>query len=304
LSERILVTRRLTKRYHRKTALDGLDLEVPRGVICGLIGPNGAGKTTAFGVVAGLIRPDAGEVDVFGDGAFDPDRHGGRLGLLPQDAEFSRDTSVRALLTYCGRLGGLGRASAAREADRVLDAVDLADRAGARVNQLSHGMRRRLQVAQALIGEPELVLLDEPMSGLDPELVVRMRELLLARAGNCTLVISSHNLLELEAICDHVIFIQAGRSVRQGPLAEVTGSGVFMRYELERPFGLEALERELSEFTLSWEGRTLVVQARASRTPAEVNAVVLAALLGSGARIVSVKSGRSLEKAYLESRGS
>src|SRR5690606_35874431 len=103
---------------------------------------------------------------------------------------------------------------------------------------LSHGMRRRVSIAQALLGKPELVLLDEPTSGLDPELVVRMREVFASHRGKRTLIVSSHNLLELEALCDHVVFIERGRCARAGSMADVTEQGLVMRYELERAVDL------------------------------------------------------------------
>ncbi len=299
MSRTALRTRGLVKRFGREVALAGLDLEVPAGTICGLIGPNGAGKTTAFGAIAGLIRLDAGQVELFEQGPFEPLRHAGRLGMLPQDCEFSRDTTVRGLLVYYARLAGLDTSAARRAAHEILVDIDLAERSEARVQQLSHGMRRRLQVGQALLGSPELILLDEPMSGLDPELVVRMRQLLLARRDRCTLLISSHNLQELESICDHVAFMDSGRCTHQGPLAELTNRGLCMRYKLEASIELDP---SVLPLPFVWDGTTLVVEGRPDQLPADVNRQALPGLLEAGARIVEVRSGRSLETAYLESR--
>ncbi|HEY8430680.1 MAG TPA: ABC transporter ATP-binding protein, partial [Sandaracinaceae bacterium] len=206
------------KRYGRTVALDGVDLDVPRGALVGLVGPNGAGKTTLFGIVSGAVRPDAGTVDVLGEGPFDPARHAGRVTVLPQDCELSPHSSARQLLVFYARLAGATKREAERDADRVLDLVRLSDRAGDRVRQLSHGMRRRLAVAQALLGAPELVLLDEPTGGLDPHLVVEMRELLRSQRGERTLVVSSHILADLEQTCDHVVFLERGRVLESGQL--------------------------------------------------------------------------------------
>src|SRR5262249_32949658 len=148
------------------------------------------------------------------------ERHPGSLTMLPQDCELSPHVTLRQLLMHYARLQGLDRAHAERDVEARLEEVVLSDRAGARIKSLSHGMRRRVAIAQALLGKPDLVLLDEPTSGLDPELVVRMREIFASHRKKRTLVISSHNLLELEALCDHVIFIDRGRCTRSGSMAE------------------------------------------------------------------------------------
>jgi ABC-type multidrug transport system ATPase subunit len=288
----------LRKRYGKIQALDGLDLSVPRGSIFGLIGPNGAGKTTTFGIIGGFIRPDAGEIDILGLGPFDPDAHPGRLTLLPQDAELSPHTSVRSLLVFYAELQGLTALVASREADRVLEAVALSDRAQSRIGDLSHGMRRRVAVAQALLGEPELVLLDEPVSGLDPELVVRMRDLFASQRGQRTLVISSHDLSELEAVCDHVSIVRNGRAVRAGSVANLlTQAKPRLRYVLEAP-----VEVSLEPLSASLDGNVLVVEGEPGMTPADVNQRALPALLAAGARVIEVRAGQSLEAAYMESK--
>ncbi len=294
-----LAIRGLRKRYGRTVALDGLDFTVPEGVICGFVGPNGAGKTTTFGVVGGLIGPDAGQVDIGGRGPHRSRRDSGRMTMLPQDCELPPHVSPRQLLFYLARLQGMTAGQARRAVDQRLEQVALSDRATSRVKELSHGMRRRVSVAQALLGDPELVLLDEPTAGLDPALVVRMRELFVEQRGRRTLVISSHNLLELEATCDHVVFIEAGRCVRSGSLAEVTEQGVLMRYLLERAVDLAALEQAEPELTLRWDDSTLIVEAPASWTASRMNAAVVPQLLSAEAGLLEIRQGRSLEDAYL-----
>ncbi len=295
-----LALREVRKSYGRVTALDGLSLEIPRGVICGLVGPNGAGKTTTFGVVGGLIQSDGGEVQILGEGPFDPRRHVGRVTLLPQDCELNPHTPVRELLRFYGRLQGLGAAQSAREADRVLELVALEDRAAARVRQLSHGMRRRVAVAQALLGDPALVLLDEPTSGLDPDLVARMRSIIASQRGQRTLVISSHLLAELEAVCDHVIFLEAGRCVASGSLAEVTGRRTTVRVLLEEPAPLDALRALLPGVELRAGDRTITLVVPAGETPSAFNRRALSALLEVGAEILELRRGRSLEATWLD----
>ncbi len=297
-----LALRGVTKRYGRQDALRGLDLDVPKGVICGLIGPNGAGKTTAFGVVGGLVRADEGSIDILGMGPFDARVHRGLLGLLPQDSSLPPHLSVRQALVHYGRLQGMSAAEARREADARIEDVDLRDRATSRIAALSHGMRRRVQVAQALLGSPALVLLDEPTNGLDPHLVARMRELLAAQRGRRTLVISSHVLSELEAICDHVAFIERGRAVGAGTIETFTQARARVRVALDSPPPLEALGRSLPEVQIELVERELVCTAPVGWDAPRLNAAVLPVLLQEGARIRAVVSGETLEEAYLRSR--
>lgn len=295
-----LVLQGVVKRYGRVTALDGLDVAVPRGVVCGMIGPNGAGKTTTFGIVGGYIEPDAGAVDLLGEGRFDPAKHRGRITLLPQDCELNPHTPVRDLLTFFARLQGMTAREAVHDADRVLDLVALTDRAQSRVRQLSHGMKRRVAVAQALLGDPQLVLLDEPTNGLDPELVVRMREVFVAQRGRRTLIVSSHVLAELEAACDHVIFLERGKCVRQGPIAEVTQRGARVRITLEARVDAD-LAAAVPGLVVRWEDAMVVLTAP-GRDAASVNAAVLPVLLAAGARILEVRLGETLEAAYMDAR--
>ena len=289
----------LRKTYGRTVALDGLDLSVPQGVICGLIGPNGAGKTTTFGVVGGLILADDGCVDILGRGPLAPRRHPGMLTMLPQDCELSPHVSLRQLLTHYAELQGMSPAGAKREVAAKLDQVALSDRADARIKTLSHGMRRRVSIAQALLGSPELVLLDEPTSGLDPELVVRMREVFASHRGKRTLVISSHNLLELETLCDHVIFIERGRCTRDGSMADVTEQGLMMRYLVERVVDLAALEQAQPGLEMTWQGHALVARGSAGWTATTLNAAVVPYLLHMDAGLLEIRRGKSLEDAYL-----
>ena len=303
MSASALRLRGVVKRYGRTVALDHLDFTVPRGVVCGLVGPNGAGKTTTFGIVGGLVRADEGELDVLGAGPFQPAVHAGRVTLLPQDCQLNPHTPIATLLTWYGRLQGLGRDAARRQADALLDELALADRRNQRVNQLSHGMRRRVAVAQALIGQPELVLLDEPTSGLDPDLVVRMRDVLRRRRGSMTLVVSSHVLNELEQVCDHVVFLDNGRCTRAGPLEQVTGRGSTMVVELGvrlDPGALARLAAALPSHQVSGEGSSrLVVEDPSGRGAAALNAHVLPVLLAQALPIIEVRAGSSLEAAWL-----
>ena len=234
ISRVALSTKGLVKRYGKTRALDGFTLDVPAGAILGLVGPNGSGKTTWMMSVAGLLRLDAGEVSVLGGGAFDAAVHSGRLAILPQDSELPLEMTPEALFVAFARLQGLTAAAARAAAAETLEAVNLTDHARKPIRALSHGMRKRVMTGQCFLGQPELVLLDEPMNGLDPEEAERMRKLILRgqsanrtteQSNNRTVVISSHNLLDLERLCSHVAFVEKGRVIRFGTVAELTAGG-------------------------------------------------------------------------------
>ncbi len=295
----------VTKRFKRREALRGLNLEVPAGSIFGLIGPNGAGKTTAFSVACGFLRPDTGEVAILGGPGFDPARLKGRLTALPQDAVLGRETRCVDHLTYFARLQGMDTAEAAAAAAQALDEVGLGDRARERAKALSHGMLRRLGVAQALMGRPELVLLDEPTSGLDPRHAAELRDVLRRKRDGRTLLISSHNLTELESLCDHVAFIDRGVLVTSGATDVVTGKGQEIEIALgPGPEPVEVVRGALPGDTVDWEPDARVVRIRfaptAGRAAEDVIGAALRALLDGGGRIAGVRRGTSLEKKFLE----
>ena len=275
----------LFKRYRKANALDGLDLVVPAGTICGLIGPNGAGKTTTMSILAGFLAPDAGTVDLLGRGRFTPETHSGRVGILPQDAELPTASTPRQLLSVWARLQGLDGPSTRRSVDEALAAVLLHDRGDVRIATLSHGMRRRVTVASALLGDPELVLLDEPTSGLDPAQARHLRERIAAEKGRRTVLLSSHNLAELEQICDWVIFIDKGRCTRSGAMATLTGRDREVFVHLAAPFP-------------PGRGAVVTLNVPEGVPPEDATSDLLRALLAEGARITEVRRGESLERRY------
>lgn len=296
----VIVTRSLVKRYGRFLALDGFSLSVPPLSVLGLVGRNGAGKTTWMMAVAGFVRPTSGEISILGRGPFDAAVHSGRLTILPQDSDLPLDGRPRDLLFRYGRLQGLSAKDARESADALLEAFNLTGKAKSPVKTLSHGMRKRVMVAQAFIGSPEVVLLDEPLSGLDPVEADRMRSFILSRRGKQTIVISSHQLEDIERLCTHVAFVSDGRLERVESLAALTtASGRIACVLKRRPEDLAAIGGMLDDSGVSWdEARSeLVVTFPASVPPEDANAKLLPALLGCG--VVSVTSGRSLEDAYL-----
>lgn len=300
-----LELRGVRKRYGKTVALDGLDLRVERGTMLGLVGPNGAGKTTTFSIVSGAIRPDAGEVHVLGEGPFDPRRQAGALGILPQDCALNPHSSARQLLTFFARLQGLSRKDAAKDAERLLEALRLRERASSRVGQLSHGMKRRLAVAQAFVGDPALVLLDEPTGGLDPHLVVDMRALLLSEKRKRTLIVSSHILSDLEQTCDRVAFLEEGRCIREDAVDAMRVQSGRVRLRFARALDdaeRSALRRVLGERLEELAEREAVYALRAEEPLDEVAPALLAELTAAGVPVLEVGVGASLEEAYLATR--
>ena len=292
----------VVKRYGKRTALDGLSLVVPRGAACAVVGPNGSGKTTMFAVIAGLLAIQSGDVEVFGEGRFDARRHSGRLGLMPQDAAPSPHASLEQSLRHYAELGGLSRAAARQETERWLERVRLVDRRRARPSELSHGMRRRFSVAQAFLGRPELVLLDEPTAGLDPELAAEMRALFVELRGQSTLLISSHILSELEDVCDYGVFIEQGRLVRQGPMKALLQSDSLVRLTLSRQPDLDGLRQRVNVLAVEWKAPVLELRYTGELPIEAANAKLLRELLDQGVGVLGLTSGQSLEATYLASR--
>ena len=199
----------LGKQYGSKRALNDVNLELTSGKPIALVGPNGAGKTTLFSLLCGYIRPSEGKVTILGH---TPGSNAllGKVAALPQDARLDPNLTIEAQLCLFARLQGYSGAGAQQEVKRVLSLVDLADTAPQKPSSLSHGMSKRVSIAQALIGSPELVLLDEPTAGLDPANAKAIRELVRSQIGKTTFVISSHNLAELEKLCDKVLYLEKG----------------------------------------------------------------------------------------------
>ena len=212
----------LTKRYPGVTALDELTVEVPRGRI-GLVGANGAGKTTMFRILLGLARPTEGHVEVCGvDVAADPIEVRSRLGYMPEHDCLPLDQNAADVVSTFGELSGLPAREARQRASDILDLVGLDEARFRPIAGFSTGMRQRTKLAQALVGDPELVLLDEPTAGLDPMGREDMLTLV-ARLGSfgISVLMATHLLDDVQQVCDHVLMIDAGRLVVSGATASL-----------------------------------------------------------------------------------
>lgn len=216
-------TTQLTKRYGTLVAVDSLDLQVPKGSIFGLIGPNGAGKSTTLAMVATLLKPTGGTLEVMGaDPVRMPRTARRRMGYMPDALGLYDNLRVDEYLEFFAASYGIPRRSWPELVSDLLELVDLSVKRTAMVNSLSRGMKQRLSLARALVHDPALLVLDEPASGLDPRARIELRELLrsLNEMGK-TIVISSHILAELEEVCTDVAIMEAGKLLAAGPPRQI-----------------------------------------------------------------------------------
>ena len=219
----LIHARGLTKRFDELTAVDGIDFDVARGESFGFLGPNGAGKTSAMRMIGCVSPVSAGTLRVLGmDPIADGPRIRARLGVVPQQDTLDTELTVRENLTLYGRYFGLSRAECAKRADELLEFAQLTERAGDQVEPLSGGMKRRLTIARSLINEPELLLLDEPTTGLDPQ----ARHLLWDRLyrlkqRGVTLVLTTHYMDEAEQLCDRLVVMDKAKIVAAGSPVEL-----------------------------------------------------------------------------------
>jgi len=214
----LIHARGLVKRFGGFTAVDGIDVDVRRGEAFGFLGPNGAGKSSTMRMIGCVSAPTAGTLRILG---MDPGRDGpairARLGVCPQEDSLDPELTVRENLTTYARYFGIARQVARARAEELLEFVQLAERAGSKVEPLSGGMKRRLTIARALVNEPEIMLLDEPTTGLDPQArhLVWERLFRLKRQG-VTLVLTTHYMDEAEQLCDRLVVMDGGRIVAEG----------------------------------------------------------------------------------------
>jgi len=210
----------VSKRFATTQALDAVSLDVGRGEIFGLLGPNGAGKTTLIRTILDLIKPDTGRVEIFGRMFLAADRN--RIGYLPEERGLYQRQKVGAVLEYLGTLKGMTSSAARAEAGRWLERFELGDRADQKVEQLSKGNQQKIQICSTLIAAPDIVCLDEPLSGLDPVSArVVMRVIRDCAAEGRTLLLSTHQMNTVEALCGRVFMIARGRRVLYGALPDI-----------------------------------------------------------------------------------
>ncbi len=220
MSEPIIDIRGIVKRYGDFTAVDDLTFSVPPGSIYGLLGPNGAGKSTTIRMMMRIMLPDEGHISVLGSGLAQVDLD--RVGYLPEERGLYKKMKVLSLLTFFGEIKGLSRHDAQSRAGAWLERMGLADRALKPVEDLSKGMQQKVQFISTILHEPELLILDEPFSGLDPVNATTIKDIILEyhRKGH-TIVFSTHMMEQVEKLCDQICLIHRGRAVLSGTLQSV-----------------------------------------------------------------------------------
>lgn len=291
----------LTRQFGAKVAVNDVSFEVQEGHCYGLIGPNGAGKTTTFSMMCGYLRPTAGTLRVMGVDPFEPGALKGKVGVLPQDAILPPAWPVGTLLTYYGRLSGLPDAEA--QARAALERVQLPETWKVDAGTLSHGMAKRVAMAQAIMGAPPVILLDEPTAGLDPKIAAAIRGIIRELKGQHTVVVSSHNLQELEELCDATAILDKGRLVSAASMAEITGSAAEFRVQIARgPVPLAEVKALSGCRDARLEGADLLCVSFDGQTvqAADLITRTVALLAARDVQLLAVWRGKRLEEKVLQ----
>lgn len=290
MAEFVIETHNLTKRYGDITAVDNLNLKVKRGEVFGLLGPNGSGKTTTILMLLGLTEPTSGSVRVLD---FDPVRQPlsvkANVGYLPEQVGFYDDLTARENMIYIAKLNGLPRKEAYRRIEEALEQVGLTEVADRPVGTFSRGMRQRLGVAEVLIKKPQLVIMDEPTQGLDPEAAKSFLELILRlKAQGITVLLSSHLLEQVQKVCDRVGLFRKGRMVLEGTVPELARRVLGSAYRIH----IQATgdRRRLTEALGKTRGVVEVIPADSDRyevrAESDVRAEVARAVVEAGGKLL------------------
>lgn len=323
----------LTKYYGERKAVGPLSFRIEQGEVVGLLGLNGAGKTTTLRMLASDLLPTAGTIRIDGDDIVEAgDEVRAKIGYLPDRPPLYGEMTVREFLRFAGKLRGMRRDGLDRRIDEVIATTDLLAYADEPIDTLSHGYRQRVGIAQAILHEPKLLLLDEPISGLDPVQIVEMRELVRSLRGKHTTLVSSHILSEISETCDRLLVIRDGEIIASGSEAELveqTGieigeggvasspyrtrarafvltvrftEGTTVDAFVKRLMAMEGVARvEQSELDARGEGN---VHAFEIRSDTEIREALVADLVGQGFGILGLeRSERELETAFLELTG-
>jgi len=303
--EFVIETTSLTKKYGRLVAVNKLDLKVKADTIHGFLGPNGAGKTTTIKILVGLLKPDGGSVSVLGHeiGWDKPDVRS-RIGYMPELPKLPKHLRGRELLDIYGRMYGMTKEERKKQIPKLLDMVGLRERGDDFIGTYSKGMQQRLGMAQALLNEPELVILDEPSLGLDPSGMVEVREIMKEMAkGGTTVFLSSHLLHEVEQVCTHITIINKGVAVASGTLEQISekvGGPVTIEAEVDKLS--EAVIKKVKELPsvadVSKDGKKLLVEVK---TRDDVRSQVSQAITAGGGIVISMNlKGESLEDVFMD----
>lgn len=300
----------LVKRYGGKTAVDDLTFTLEQGGIYGFLGPNGAGKSTTMNVMTGYIAADGGRVVIDGhDILRNPIAAKSCIGYLPEVPPLYTDMTVREFLLFAAQLKLVPRRERTEQVEGLLEKLSLTEVSGRLIRNLSKGFRQRVGLAQALIGNPKVLILDEPMVGLDPKQIIEMREFIKELAGEHTVILSSHILSEVSAVCDHILILSRGKLAASGSPEELQqmmqgGAELVVTVIGEQKQAETVLEQmeevERYSFEAGEEEGSILIHI-AAKADADIRKALSVALAGAGIPILSMsRSERSLEDIFLK----
>ncbi len=303
MAERVIETKKLTKKYGEFTAVDSLNLAVKPGEIFGLLGPNGAGKTTTILMLLGLTEPTSGSVRVLGlDPARQPLSVKTHVGYMPDEIGFYDELTARENLVYTARLNGFSRNLAYERIDEALERMGLLDVGNQRVGTFSRGMRQRLGVADVLLKKPQLIIMDEPTQGLDPEGAREFLQMILSlKAEGITILLSSHLLYQVQAICDRVGLFNHGKMVLIGTVPELGQKvlGGAYRVYLEAEGSEQDILSSLEQLEGAITARSLDTNVFEVEAKHDLRAEAAAAVVHAGARLLKLEvETQSLDDIY------
>lgn len=300
----------LVKRYGGRTAVDDLTFTLEPGGIYGFLGPNGAGKSTTMNVMTGYIAADGGRVVIDGhDILRNPIAAKSCIGYLPEVPPLYTDMTVREFLLFAAQLKLVSKRDRKEQIEMLLEKLSLSEVSGRLIRNLSKGYRQRVGLAQALVGNPKVLILDEPMVGLDPKQIIEMRELIKSLAGEHTVILSSHILSEVSAVCDHILILSGGKLMASGSPEELqqmmqgkTAITVTVIGEKEQAEAVLAQMGEVTQyhFEAGEEEGSIVIHIE-TKEDSDIRKALSVALAGAGMPILSMsRSERSLEDIFLE----
>lgn len=306
----MIQVKELVKRYGGHVAVDDLTFTVEQGKIYGFLGPNGAGKTTTMNVMTGYIAADGGSVVIDGhDILKEPLKAKACMGYLPEVPPLYPDMTVREFLLFAAELKKVPKTERKEQVNELMERLDLVEMKNRLIKNLSKGYRQRVGLAQALVGNPKVLILDEPMVGLDPKQIIEMRDLIRGLAGEHTVILSSHILSEISAVCDHIMIISRGKLAASGSPDELQkmmqGTAQLLVTVIgEREQACILLEQmeQVTEFSIENGGEEGSILIRLSaKDDADIRKELSVALSGAGMPVLSMnRSEKSLEDIFLE----
>lgn len=297
---------RLNRSYGHLKAVREVSFSLKTGEVVGLLGPNGAGKTTIMKMLCGFLEPSSGRVTINGaDITHETKLAQSYIGYLPENLPIYPEMTVAAYLDYAAGLRAIEPANRAAEIRRVITATDLTDKALAKIGSLSRGLKQRVGVAQALLGNPKVLVLDEPTNGLDPTQTLQMRALIRKLAESSTVILSTHILSEVEAVCDRVLMVRRGELVLDAKLAELRQAGdIVLRTSLAEVKALLGAQSGIDQFTVTEEQdavRHCRIRPAADCNPMALRAQIARMVIEAGGELYEIAAEkRDLESLFRE----